>query len=299
MRPPAGLGGSSLARQHERSAAASTEERKAAFFLGGHTWNPINQQPEVYLRHARNHEHYVDERGRATRQWMQPRRRLDLDGDGTCDLLDSAPVHEALRCPATAGKDSARGRTRQVRQLCQASAPRDYGLYSARCTSAAPATARRAESPQAATPRNHVDRASWTQRRGEARVERLAPPVHEVYRRAEQLQAESHFDVSHPNFAMAMQSAREVRAPALVDPEGFVSTRRSMFGEDRPPRAQGFLHSTTRVDTINTREVSMDVTTEKDKLKRGDPFHTRPVQQTGSSSIKYGILTNEMKPFWY
>merc|ERR1719217_672370 len=113
----------------------SSDEKKQAAAISGHTWNILNNKEdhEVYLRHARNPDHYLDvASGKTTSFWFERKKRVDLDNDGVIDTADSSNVQEVLTCPGTAGKEDAYLRSRQARQLCQASAPRDYALYTQR-----------------------------------------------------------------------------------------------------------------------------------------------------------------------
>lgn len=308
----------------KRRVQCTAEERKTASLLGGQKWNIISNKDdkEVFLKDVRNSDHFMDEEGRATSHWCHRRRRIDLDGDGIMDVCDSSNVQEVLACPATAGKEDAKQQSRQAKQLCQASAPLKYGQYSARRSSTvAPPTPGRAPAHSGAsgshdkqlpfqqrlrdvhaatTPRT-LDRGLWSARRGESRAENQAPEEHELYRRVDQLRTESHIDVRDHGFADAIHSARcgSLGASGTSAVAG-ASTLRSNLGESIKPCAAstGPRFSSTRVEAVHSREIS-SWPFERDRLKRGDPFHSRPMQQGGASSVKFDILSNERKSFVY
>lgn len=266
---------------------------------------------------GRSDHHYVDERGNNTSHWFEKKRRVDLDGDGVIECLDSSNVQEVMVCPATAGKEAAHSRTRQAKQLCQAMAPTNYGKYNGiRSLSAAPATpgrsaalertipfqGQRRDVPEKPTPRV-VPKHLWTPRRGELRAEMKPPPEHEMFRNAAQLRTESHMDVADQNFADALVSSRKngTSTTSAMATSG-VNTARSMFPHDQCPKPAAAMvrHSLNRLGESDNREISeWHLKVRPDRLKREDPFNVKPVAQSGSSSVKYDIISNERKQFWY
>jgi len=281
----------------------SVDERATAAQLGGHTWNVINHTDEHYLLSARCKDHYVDEHGKTTNHWN----------------LDSKGVRETLRCPPSAGRAAAAAGTRQVKQSCQASAPTDFPLYSARREiSAAPPTPGRGAPPptpggapskgpfrermqQQPQSARVVERAMLTSRRGEPlRVER-APEDHITYRNVDQLRAESHVDTTSPRFAGTVGAASLHTSRGGVHTMPHPPTMRSTLGDSTRPlkSTDTMVHqSGRRLEGFAVREIS-DWHAERDKLKNGDAFFAKPVQNSGSSCVKYDILSGERKQFWY
>mmetsp|Transcript_6152 Transcript_6152/g.19366 ORF Transcript_6152/g.19366 Transcript_6152/m.19366 type:complete len:317 (+) Transcript_6152:52-1002(+) len=285
------------------------DERLQASRLSGHTWNIITNKDdhEVYLREIRNSDHFVDEKGNATSHWIQQKKRADVDHARVSDNIG-----RVMTCPGTAGKEAAHLRARQHKQLCQAMDPSDFGAYSARrSASQAPPTPRRGgaldrtapsqersrDVPPKPTPRA-VDRGQWTARRGEQRAERRPPPEQDMYRTVDQLRVESHADVVGQSFATALQSARTAGASAL---SGAVTTRSQFVArQDQPARAGASLtrNSMERVEAGDSREIS-SWPIRRDKLQRGDAYYVKPMAHSGSSSVKYDIVSNERRQFWY
>merc|ERR1711881_683191 len=56
-------------------------------------------------------------------------------------------------------------------------------------------------------------------------------------------------------------------------------------------------HSSFRADPFKVTEIAG--WTNEDKVFRQDPYHSKPIQRTGNSCVKYDILTGKKKDFWY
>lgn len=323
------------------------DDRATAARLGGHQWNILNNQKDHYLLYARSREHFVDPVGNATSGWFARRGRVDPAKTGVPDSLESKHIRDALSCPRTAGKAAGFSHRRQVKQLCQATAPTDFGGYLARRShSAAPPTPTRPGgvaggfgpgappggraggwSSQAApgdeivgdrylsAPSRIVDRSVWaTIPKGQV-LPRHPPKDRSVFTEVDQLRAESHGDVSTRKFAAAVRcggsgspgvgsgSGSNMSAAGFVATDrcaAALSTDRSLFsGKDSlKPQSRMLRHSAARMEATSTREVS-DWPNATDKLKRGDPYHTRPVQQICNSGVKYDIVANTRRQFHY
>eukprot|EP00929_Paragymnodinium_shiwhaense_P014731 TRINITY_DN122694_c0_g1_i1.p1 TRINITY_DN122694_c0_g1~~TRINITY_DN122694_c0_g1_i1.p1 ORF type:complete len:355 (+),score=66.61 TRINITY_DN122694_c0_g1_i1:122-1186(+) len=298
------------------------DEKKQAAMISGHTWNIINNREdhEVYLRHARNPEHYIDvETGKNTHHWFQKKGRVDLDGNGIIDSMDSADVQEVMTCPGSSGKEDAYLRCRQARQLCQAGAPRDYGLYvQRRQQSRVPSTpGPRTDGPlerklefqdrlldlhQRETPRT-VARNLWTPRRGEVAADPAPPSEKAMFRKVHQLRAESHLDVTDKSLAEALSADAGGDAPGRSNLAhcSTVRTQMPMASAGLPPKpgAERTKHAAARIEPTFVREITSWPFQGKDKMKHGDPYFTKPLQNTGSSSVKYDILTGDRYQYWY
>lgn len=343
--------------------ACSVDEKKMASLLSGHTWNILNgrEDHEVYLQHARNPDHYIDiKTGRNTSHWFEKKMRVDLDGDGIIDCVDSTNVQETMVCPGTAGKESAHLRNRQAKQICQSAAPRDYAQYTARRAGIdrAPPTppplaskdalnrtvgqqGRMRDTHDRPTPRC-VSRDQWTPRRGERLVEPQPPGEGEMFRAYDQLRTESHFDTSLATLAEGLPSRRSasmglntsgalprprpwqlggaagipsisaansanVTASSLDLPPGAsalsgASTARSMMLRDDAipkPAHERVRHSKRRMEPQISNEITGWPFHGQDKTKRDDAYFSKPMLQTGSSSVKYDIISGDRRNFWY
>lgn len=301
------------------------DEKKQAAAISGHTWNILNntEDHEVYLQHARNPDHYLDVRtGKTTSSWFERKKRVDLDADGVIDTVDSSEVREVLTCPGTAGKEDAYLRSRQAHQLSQATAPRDYGLYvQRRQQSTVPATPkprdgplervmeyqdRLRDIPERETPRI-VSRNLWTPRRGEILAAPLPPSEQSMFLQVHQLRAESHMNASDKSLAEALSprtgratGGGSFRASALVDcPTARTQMGATTAGVPPKPGHERTKHSNIRIEPTFLREISAWPSQHKDKMKYGDAYFTKPLQNTGSSSVKYDIISGERMQYWY
>merc|ERR1712217_874714 len=110
-------------------------------------------------------------------------------------------------------------------------------------------------------------------------------------------------DVVDQNFADALISSRKngPNSSSAIATSG-ANTARSMLQPDQCPKPAGSMtrHSLHRLGESDNREISeWHLKVRPDKLKRQDPFHVKPIAQQGSSSVKYDIISNERRQFWY
>lgn len=300
------------------------EDKAIAARLGGHSWNIVNNSDkhEIYLPHARSSEHYIDDKGNMTSSWFERKRRVPHPIGGMEGSNWSGDVKEVMRCPRSPSVHNAR----QTRQLCQASAPGDFPLYSARRSQAMPSTPRkpgdlertlpahnRGQLRDLATPRitQVASRQDWNPRRGELRPEPRPPREEELFSTVEQLRAESHFNVRDRTFAELLpprgaatprSTPRGALGPAGVPRESAVHAAasvsgRTIYGTPRHPEDR-VQHSKSRIENYAHREIS-DWTLAQNKLTRKDPYSMKPMAQSNNSGVKYDIITNERTNFWY
>lgn len=320
MEPGQGL--QALLHYDGHRTICTLEDKALAARLGGHSWNIINNSDkhEIYLPHARSSEHYVDDKGNTTSAWLDRKKRVSRPGAGGDEGANySGEVTEVLRCPRSPSVHNAR----QTRQLCQASAPGDFALYSARRSQAMPGTPHRPGAldrllpagnqmrmRDIATPRitQVVQRQDWTPRRGEPRREPKTPREEELFSTVDQLRAESHFDIKDKTFAELLpprgaatpRSTPRGSSGAPVDSAARVAAAhsgRTIYGTPRHPEDR-VKHSKSRIENYAHREIS-SWTLSQDKLTRNDPFVMKPMQQSNNSGVKYNIITNERSNFWY
>lgn len=300
----------------------TAEEKGQAARISGHVWNIItnSDRDEVYLQNARNNDHYVDDKGRTTSFWFDKKKRVDLDGDGIIDCVDSTNVEEVMVCPATAGKEDARLRARQARQVCQSAAHQNFQQYQEhrRTCAAAPPTPGRGASLDRVMAHQHrktdpiekreprvVSRRDWTPRRGDAPVSAAPPPcVQDMFKSVDQLRVESHMDITDQNFADAVTAPKSARSLGLVGAHAIsrTLTARSSYAEEhRPPKpaADRKRHSSNRLEDTTAREITHWACPFMDRGKRADQYYQRPLQGTGMSCVKYDIITNDKREFWY
>lgn len=278
----------SVNNYNREKSQATAEEFKQASLIGGHSWNLLthDKKREVYLRHARNDAHYVTETGQATSDWWTRKQRVYRPDREGRHASDSSVTVQCLTCPPTAGKEAQRNATRQLRQLCQTEAPMDFAQYSARKGELTPRTPardpqvlvpsqeRRMTPPPRFTPRVSA-REHWTPRRGELREERRPPADRSLYQTADQLRTDSFENASSSAFSKKCD-------------EGAM---------DQSIRTKTHF-SRHRMDLAASRDIT-SWPMHSCKITREDPFHVKPLQRSGNSCVKYDIITNERKEFWY
>lgn len=230
-------------------------------------------------------------------------------------------------CPPDTDKETRYLQERQSKQLRQSEHPMNFAQYSSRRERDGVKTPERGGNLGVVmqdqgrlrdvyirpSPRT-VSRKDWTPRRGDRLQDRAPPPEHDMFRNVHQLRTESHMDTHDANFADAIHSARSKSFAQAAKsafppsaPEKTVladmASSRSMMGRDRelPPKPgnQRKLHSQNRIEPLSGKDVTAWVFEHQDRLKRDDTFFTKPVQNSGSSSVKFDIISNQRHAFWY
>lgn len=274
----------------------TAEDKNLASLVGSCKWNILSNKEdhEVYFPNARNPAHFIDEGNQATGEWWMRRRRVRRPGSDETHPGDSRLTVQTLTCPPTAGKTAAKDHYRTMRQLCQAEAPLDYSRYSARKAELTPRTPeknfatkdvirdrhRKRDIPTP-PPRDITHKASWLPRRGVPRIENMPPPATDMFQSVDQLRCEPN-DVLSSGFAHAHTAARM---------SGTQTERLTVHDHKRH-------HSHQRLEAMTCRDVT-SWPFANDKLTRRDPYHAKPMQRSGNSSVKHDIISNERKHFWY
>jgi hypothetical protein len=300
------------------------DERKTASMISGHTWNIINHsdKDEVYLMHARNKDHYLDETGVNTNHWFEKKKHIDLDGDGIIECVDSSNVESVMFCPPDTGKEARHLRERQSKQLRQSEHPINFAQYSARRDKDGAKTPERGGSlavvmqdqgrlrdvEKRRTPRV-VHKKEWTPRRGELFQEKVPPLEHDMFRNVHQLRTETHLDIQDSNFHDSIntarsrsfaQAAKSAFPPSIEEKSALadLTPARGQVGTPKPGHQRTF-HSQTRMEPSSGKEITSWVHEHRDRLKRDDGYYRKPVANTGSSSVKFDIISNERHAYWY
>jgi len=297
------------------------EDKAIAARLGGHSWNIINNSDkhEIYMNHARSSDHYVNEKGQTTSEWFEKKKRVPHHRGGD-DANWSGDITRILTCPRT---PPVAGLPRQkMKQLCQASAPQDYAVYSARQKEVMPSTPERPgilerelghnkhgfrDKVTPRTPRV-IDRNDWTPRRGEIPQRPRPPREEDMFTNVQQLRSESHFNVQDKFFAENLRPPGGSRNNTPRGRESLDGTRNSAVlaaatnagrtvATPRLPEDR-VSFSKSRLENHTNRAISA-WTVHDDKLLRKDPFTMKPLQQPNNSGAKHDIITNELNSFWY
>jgi len=266
----------------------------------------------IYLPHVRSRDHFVNDAGASTAVWWLSRARGTRPNGKTFNHSDGMAA--VLECPPSVGKTASFDRRRQGKQICQSAAPMDYQAYAQSkeernlLTPERPGPHERTvkhrtqltDPHRRPTPRI-IEKQEWASRRGEGYLEPQPPAESEMFRTVDQLRTEVDLDLHGAKIAQAMQR----RAQSLgVTPRGVaadilhVSLRSRLEGGVAKEAHQRSRHARTRLVPSHAREISSwDVV--QDKLKRDDRYFSKPMTQSGSSGVKYDIITNQMKDFWY
>jgi hypothetical protein len=204
------------------------------------------------------------------------RRRVARDPkDPSGNPLDSRDTKGSL----LSGDDPPRGTERLAVQLFQSATPRDFGAYSQNI---------RRFTGEAPPPRDHE-------------VAPLAgdvPTPRSPHRTKFQNTAggKAAFEVRRANDAASGTSPRYPKMLPFDGPE--VTSEQIRNGMDPDPTK----HSFYRIPPWRMRTLTKEGTqagNELYRLDKNDPYFKTPRQGTGQSGVRYDIITNHRKSYWY
>mmetsp|Transcript_66139 Transcript_66139/g.167595 ORF Transcript_66139/g.167595 Transcript_66139/m.167595 type:complete len:307 (+) Transcript_66139:114-1034(+) len=275
-------------------------DRGLAERLGGHSYNIISNsdQHEVYLRHLRQPDHIVDDKGRHTREFMGARRRK-FAGD------ERGLMAETMRAPEPHPREAARAQRRVETQVAQIENSSNYAGFQHRTqgTFFQPHPEKRYQVHNA-TYANEVEKlrpkssskAEFLSRRGEVMSHAKSAPSLSLFAPEASLSRAMRED------ARKEVSQRQTES-ANFAPRNAGSTY--VTSMDSHPVGMA-MHSSQRHCSVNRIENSDIGVTRKnghfssqDKLTRADPFYMRPCLGVTNNSVKYDIVSNERKWFKY
>lgn len=273
-----------------RTICSCSDKAKAAR-LSGHSWNILSNRDdgEILFRHARSSMHCIDDQGRFTKAFFHRRGRVQRpDGGGVISNTFSEQMSKLLVGPPSSGREEAALRAKQVKHLCQMTTPRDFQAYLSQTRLYQDETAPRTPvkpSPETRvmefpkrprTPRQRptprlMDTGPWSARRGEKLPELPVPSEQEMIRTVDQLR-------TRPSTHTGAMGHTLLSARADSQPH----------------------HSSRRAEALNVREISAwHQTARPEILQREDMFYGRPHLNPVNSCVKYNIVTNERRQFWY
>jgi hypothetical protein len=274
----------------------TAEDKKLASMMGSCGWNIVTnkEEHEVYFRNARNPDHFVDDGNQATADWWNRKRRVRRPGSDETSVLDSRMTVQTLTCPPTAGKIAEKDRQRTMKSLCQNEAPLDFGRFTARKAEMMPSTPeknwndkqvrdqhRKRDIPTPHHCNKAETKAMFMSRRDVPRITEMPPPAAEMFCSVDQLRSEPHTNVMSARFAHEHTAARM---------SGSQTARLTV--DDKRHRSH------QRLESMTVRDVT-SWPWQSDKLTRRDPYHVKPMQASGNSSVKHDIISNERRNFWY
>mmetsp|Transcript_5658 Transcript_5658/g.9752 ORF Transcript_5658/g.9752 Transcript_5658/m.9752 type:complete len:322 (+) Transcript_5658:93-1058(+) len=306
----------------------TADEKAVAARIGGHTWNIISndEKHEIYMREARNPDHFLDKDGKGSSCWFD-RKKPVLDETGqVVRASGSAAMASTMKCPLSDAKETAKRRTMALKHLCQVSAGPDYGLYTALLSAreqgsqssraGSRATSRAASARGVSkTGARIVSRAEWTPRRGERMPDPRKPPAeHEMFGNLDQVACETHVNIRDAGFQDAIHSARSGKpalhgttavqlATSLPNPRVARQGDEPPAGAPPPTQLKEAVDRTRfskqRLEPKSLRDATLNNPHEIDRTMRKDALCAMPMLQAGSSSVKYDIVTNRQREYWY
>lgn len=277
-------------------AELTAEECKQASILGGHTWNILSgdKDDRIYLSHARNDGHFVCDAKKATSDWFHRKKRVDRPGASS---IDSRLTTESLTCPPTAGKEARAQQARQLRQLCQSEAPIDYPMYEARKAE----MVERDILPRTPPRDPHNRKVPFQERTRDVHQKIISTTIPKEQWHARRGCETLQLPLGPPQ----VPTVDMLRTVPFKDPRRSSSARAggreaAASGGSRSVRTPRTTQhcSMHRVEPQSAREIS-SWATHNCKITRDDPFNVKPVQRSGNSCVKYDIIANTQKEFWY
>lgn len=282
-----------------RGCGTATDKGLAAR-MGGHSYNIINNdnRHEIYFKDMRHDDHFIDKKGRHTRDFVGARRRK-FAGD------ERQLMTGCLSAPAPHPREDAQSNRRVEIQVAQIENSNSYAGYQERCKASffPPPPPKRYSidnrkycNEAGKLYPQHASKANWMARRGEVNSHSISCP-----------------NLSHsaPHESLAKAVRQDARKEA---------TQRQTESAHFAPWMAGNTHSCSmdatelgrrlgaeqRFCSVNRLENEDFAVARKnnhysshDKLTRADPFFMRPRLSMTNSSVKYDMISNQRKWFKY
>jgi len=275
----------------EQKCIGTAEDKRLAASIGGHSYNIIHQREELYFPNLRHDSHFVDRNNVPTMHWMDRRRKYPRDPRGLMKLSLEHPVEH----PKVAEREQRRLETR----LAQIENSQSFHDFQERRRTMRPETpeARRTLNPASKLPVEgkvtqcgSLTRREYMSRRNAHA--RSAPTLraasltrNNVEMRPEvaahQLQTES---ASYAHCKAANSYAMSMGTTLLGQ------QHRSRQSRSSVQRAENYDFSVLKKNNSWSSE---------DKLLRSDPYYMKPKLAITNNSVKYDIITNDRKNFFY
>mmetsp|Transcript_65602 Transcript_65602/g.137129 ORF Transcript_65602/g.137129 Transcript_65602/m.137129 type:complete len:307 (+) Transcript_65602:111-1031(+) len=275
-------------------------DRGLAERLSGCNYNIINNsdEHEIYLRHLRRSDHFVDSKGRHTEHFMGARRRK-FAGD------DRGIINACFTQPEPHLRQAAQDRHRrelQVAQISHSGSYRDFQKATSRGSFFGAANkpdninnARYAYEAEAVRPKS-TTKAEFLGRRGEVLTHAVSAPS---------------LSLTAPEVSLARAMREDIRKDAShrqldsVHVAPRISCHTYTHSMERFPAGRE-IEASRRLCSVNRLEnYDFGITrknnhfSSQDKLTRADPFYMRPKLGTTNPSVKYDIISNERRWFKY
>merc|ERR1719482_650441 len=268
--------------------------------MGGHSYNILTGQDkdEIYFRHLRHDDHFLDKKGRATRHFMGARRRR-FEGD------ERGMIEGVFRSPADHPRVEALGSMRQELQLAQMENSTSWRGFQERYRCGlvhCPKEKRysihnKAYATEAEKLRPRItSKEDWHSRRGDQMVHTISCPSLHLHDPAGSLDRAVQMDTRKET------SQRQTESAHFAPWMSANTYANSMDSTDHGKR-MNMSHQHCSVNRIENHDFGItrknNHYSSADKLTRSDAMYMRPRLAITNNSVKYDIVSNERKWFKY
>jgi hypothetical protein len=275
----------------DQKCIGNAEDKTIAAMLGGHSYNIVNHREELYFPNLRHDSHFVDRSNVATMHWMDRKRRYPRDPRNHMKM--------SLQNPAEHPKVAEREQRRQEYRISQMENFQNYRDFQDRRRQMRPETpeARRTLNPTQKTPTA-------------MRVTECKPLPKDMFLRKREQHAQSAPDLRTESLCRLNLEQRPEAAAHQLQTESAnyahcrtantyaMSLSTTDLGErHKLQQSRASLQRAENYDFAMTRKNNN--WSAEDKLLRADPYYMKPKLAITNNSVKYDILTNERKNFWY
>jgi hypothetical protein len=278
----------------------TASDKGLAARLGGQRYNILNQQDEHYFADVRSDDHYVNRDGHHTTHFFGGGRKRKF-GER---VRDSSLVRTSLLCPAAHPRERALEQRRVELQLAQTEHCQSWSGFQNRAGQLFPP-----RPPKRYDINNHKyanelemgrskisGKTDWLQRRGEAMEKSASAP------------SLSLTDPSGSLDQAIRQDARKEAHQRQTESAHFAPWRCANTyanSMDSTPVGKALSSAQQRLSVQRVENHDFSVTRKNnhysghDRLTRTDPYFMRPREGASNSSVKYDIISNEVKWFKY
>jgi len=275
----------------EQKCIGNAEDKTIAAMLGGHSFNPINHREELYMPNLRHDSHFVDRSNVMTMHWMDRKRKYPRDPRNHMKL--------SLQNPAEHPKVAEREQRRQEYRISQMENSQSYRDFQDRRRTMRPETPehRRTLNPSNKQPTAMRVTECWQIPKYEFMDKRMANSISAPNLRTESL---SRLNLEQRPEAAAHQLASESASYAHCRTANTYAMSLSTTDLGERHKLSQSRASLQRADNYDFSVTKKNNSwSSEDKLTRSDPYYMKPKLAITNNSVKYDILTNERKNFWY
>jgi len=275
----------------DQKCIGNAEDKTIASMLGGHSYNIVNHREELYMPNLRHDSHFVDRSNVATMHWLDRKRKYPRDPRNHMKL--------SLQNPAEHPKVAEREQRRQEYRISQMENSQSYRDFQDRRRMMRPETPEHRRTLNPSNKQPTAIRVTECRQipRHEFMDKRMANSISAPNLRTESL---SRLNLEQRPEAAAHQLASETASYAHCRTANTyaMSLSTTDLGErHKLAQSRASLQRLDNYDFAVTKK--NNAWSSEDKLTRSDPYYMKPKLAITNNSVKYDILTNERKNFWY